>query len=378
MGRWAMLVDSKTLIDDVLNKAEIRINGSNPYDVQVSNENLYDRLVQGGQLAVGESYMDGWWDCDALDQFFDRIFRTDFTGSFKNTANLVFHTLWGKLFNLQKKQRAYQVGAHHYDVGNEFYQAMLDKRLNYSCAVWENASDLESAQEAKLDLICRKIDLHPGMTVLDLGCGWGSFAKFAAENYGAKVTGVTVSKNQVELGRELCKGLPVDIRFEDYRNVAGKFDRVISIGFLEHVGHKNYQRYMQNSWKNLKDDGITFIQTIGGNISVNHGHPWITKYIFPNGMLPSVAQIGKAMEGVFVMEDWRNYGPDYDKTLMAWYDRFQKNWPRFRQEYGQRFYRMWKFYLLSCAGAFRSGKTQLWQIVMRKINAGRPDLRVAR
>jgi cyclopropane-fatty-acyl-phospholipid synthase len=373
-----MLIDSKKLLEDVVSRAGITINGTNPYDIRVKNENFYDRVVQDGQLGVGESYMDGWWDCDALDQFFDRIFRTDFTGSFRDSASMVLHNLKGKLFNLQNRQRAYQVGTHHYDVGNDFYQAMLDKRLLYSCACWENASDLESAQEAKLDIICRKIDLQPGMTVLDLGCGWGSFAKFAAEKYGAHVTGVTVSKNQVELGRQLCRELPVEIRLEDYREVAGKFDRVISIGFLEHVGHKNYRCYMKNSWENLKDDGIAFIQTIGRNHSGNNGHPWITRYIFPNGMLPSIAQIGRAMEGLFVMEHWQNYGPDYDKTLMAWYERFEKNWGRFRQQYGQRFYRMWKFYLLSCAGAFRSRKTQLWQIVMRKINSGCPDCLIPR
>lgn len=372
-----MFLNAKTIVKDLLDKAGITINGSKPYDIQVKNDDLYNRIIYGGQVAVGESYMDGWWDCEALDQFFDKIYRTDFSGYFKNSAGFVLNILQGKLFNLQKKKRAYEVGIRHYDVGNEFYQAMLDKRLLYSCAYWENAADLESAQEAKLDLICQKINLQPGMTVLDMGCGWGSFARFAAEKYGAEVTGVTVSKNQVELANERCKGLPVDIRLEDYRNVSGQFDRVISIGFLEHVGHKNYATYMENCWNNLKDDGISFVQTIGGNVSVSNGHPWIIKYIFPNGMLPSIAQIGKAMEGLFVMENWQNYGPHYDKTLMAWYERFEKNWSKFRSKYGERFYRMWKFYLLSCAGTFRSRRTQLWQIVMSKTGASRPAYRIS-
>lgn len=362
-----MTINSKKVINEMLDKAGIRINGSKPYDIQVKNDHLYNRIIYGGELAVGESYMDGWWDCHSLDQFFNKILRTDFSKNFKNTTGIILHNLRGRFFNLQKKKRAYQVGIQHYDIGNEFYQAMLDKRLTYSCAHWDdNASDLETAQESKLDLICREIKLKPGMKVLDLGCGWGSFAKFAAEKYGATVTGVTVSKEQVKLGRSLCKGLPVDIRLDDYRNVSGKFDRVISIGFFEHVGHRNYERYMRTAWESLNDDGISFIQTIGGNTSKSNCNPWIIKYIFPNGMLPSITQIGKAMEGLFVMENWRNDGPDYDKTLMAWHERFEENWPRFKEKYGERFYRMWKIYLLSCAGAFRSREIQLWRIVMSK------------
>ncbi|HMA84731.1 MAG TPA: cyclopropane fatty acyl phospholipid synthase [Desulfosalsimonadaceae bacterium] len=367
---------SRQIIEELLNSAGITINGNKPYDVQVNNEKVYDRILAGGTLAAGESYMDGWWDCKALDQFFDRIFRAKLDQKIKSRRETLWHLLKARLFNLQKNQRAYQVGEEHYDVGNELYKAMLDKEMTYTCGYWKNADDLDAAQEAKLDLVCRKINLKPGMTVLDIGCGWGSFAKYAAENYGAKVTGVTVSQEQVELGNRMCKDLPVDIKYEDYRNMKGQYDRVISIGVMEHVGRKNYRTYMETAYDRLKDDGIAFIHTIGNNSSTTAANPWTTKYIFPNSMLPSIAQLASAMEGLFVMEDWHNFGPDYDKTLMVWYDNFEKNWPRFKDQYGERFRRMWHFYLLSSAGAFRSRIIQLWQIVMTKPGTPQPECRL--
>jgi cyclopropane-fatty-acyl-phospholipid synthase len=254
---------------------------------------------------------------------------------------------------------------------------MLDKRLNYTCAYWENAANLDEAQEAKLDLVCKKIGLQPGMTVLELGCGWGSFAKFAAERYGARVLGVTVSKEQVELGMELSKGLPVELRLQDYRKVEGKYDRVISIGVMEHVGYKNYRTYMEVTNRCLKEDGIAFVHTIGSNISVTSADAFSNKYIFPNGMIPSIAQLGKAMEGIFVMEDWHNIGPDYDKTLMAWCANFDRAWPSLKDKYDERFRKMWRYYLLSSAGGFRSRSQQLWQIVMTRQGTMQPDCRIS-
>jgi cyclopropane-fatty-acyl-phospholipid synthase len=252
---------------------------------------------------------------------------------------------------------------------------MLDKRMNYTCAYWKDASTLDEAQEAKLELICKKINLQPGMTVLELGCGWGSFAKYAAENYGVSVLGVTVSKEQVELGTKLCAGLPVTLKLQDYREVTGLYDRVISIGILEHVGYRNYRTYMNVVHRTLKPEGIAFFHTIGSNTSVTRTNAWTNKYIFPNGMLPSIAQLGRAMEGLFVMEDWHNIGPHYDRTLMSWYANFEAAWPELKNRYDQRFYRMWRFYLLSAAGGFRSRSSQLWQVVMTKPGTEQPNCR---
>jgi len=364
-------------VQKLFGQAGVTVNGDKPWDIQVHNNELYQRLLSRDSLALGESYMDGWWDCASLDQFIDKIIRANLQNQIKGDLRLAGHVLKSKLFNLQKTSRAYQVGEKHYDIGNDLYCAMLDKRMAYTCGYWAAADSLDAAQEAKLDLVCRKINLKPGMTVLDLGCGYGSFAKYAAEKYGARVTGVTVSKAQVELGTKMCKALPVEIKLEDYRAVTGKFDRVISIGIMEHVGFKNYRIYMEKVDQCLKDNGIAFIHTIGRNVSTSTCDPWITKYIFPNSMLPSIAQIARAMEGLFVMEDWHNFGQHYDKTLMVWHANFEAAWPDLKNKYGERFYRMFRFYLLSCAGAFRARSIQLWQIVMTKPGRECPDCRIS-
>jgi len=283
--------------------------------------------------------------------------------------------LRSRLFNLQTSSRAYEVGERHYDLGNDLYCAMLDRRLNYTCAYWKNASTLDEAQEAKLDLVCRKIGIFPGMRILELGCGWGSFAKYAAERYGAHVLGVTVSKEQVALGTQLCKGLPVELRLQDYREVEGQYDAVISIGIMEHVGYRNYRTYMQVVDRCLKPGGVAFIHTIGSNQDVTSADPFSNKYIFPNGMLPSIPQLSKAMEGLFVIEDLHNIGPHYDPTLMAWCANFDRAWPELKQRYGERFRKMWRYYLLSSAGGFRSRSQQLWQIVMTRRGTPQPDCR---
>jgi cyclopropane-fatty-acyl-phospholipid synthase len=244
---------------------------------------------------------------------------------------------------------------------------MLDKRMNYSCAYWKNAGSLDEAQENKLELICKKLCLRSGMRILDIGCGWGAFGKSAAEKYGVRVVGITVSKEQVALGRDLCKGLPVEFRLQDYRDVNEKFDRIVSVGMIEHVGHKNYREYFRIACRNLEDDGLFLLHTIGEVQSVNKTDAWTHKYIFPNGMLPSIAQLAKSVEGLFVIEDLHNFGNDYDKTLMAWYNNFELNWDKLKNKYGDRFLRMWRYFLLSSAGAFRArNKNQLWQIVLSK------------
>jgi len=359
---------AKKIIQELLSEADISVNGHNPWDIQVHDERLYQRVLSESALGLGESYMDGWWDCEALDEFISRVLKAQLDKKVKGNWKILVYILQTKLFNRQKKSRAKIVGEQHYDLGNDLYQAMLDKRLNYTSAYWKNAKNLDQAQEAKLDLVCKKIGLEKGMSVLELGCGWGSFAKYAAEKYGANVVGVNVSKQQVELGRKLCEGLPVELRLQDYREVEGKYDRVISIGIMEHVGYKNYRTYMEVADRCLKDDGIAFVPTCT--------NAWTDKYIFPNGMLPSIAQLARAMEGLFVMEDWHNFGPDYDKTLMAWYHNFENAWDKLKDKYGERFFRMWRFYLLSSAGGFRSRSQQLWQFVMTKPGRQQPGCRI--
>ncbi|MBU1198645.1 MAG: cyclopropane fatty acyl phospholipid synthase [Nanoarchaeota archaeon] len=351
----------------ILALADVKINGSRPWDIQVHDERIYKRVLSQGTLGLGESYMDAWWDCKALDQFFHKFLMANLRDQVQGAPVLMI-ALKAKLFNLQKKSRAYNIGKAHYDIGNDLYKLMLDKRMNYSCGYWKNAKTLDQAQEAKLDLICKKLGLKKGMRVLDIGCGWGGFAKYAAEKCKVKVVGITVSKEQAKLAVDICKGLNVEIKLEDYRNIKGKFDRIVSVGMIEHVGYKNYRTYMEIANNCLKDDGLFLLHTIAGNKSSVIGEPWMHKYIFPDGMLPSPVQLTKAIEGLFMIEDWHNFGADYDKTLMAWYDNFTKNWNEIKKnpKYDDRFFRMWEYYILSCAGGFRARNNQLWQIVLSK------------
>ncbi len=359
----------KQAAQTLLSLADVRIDGERPWDIRVLNPALYQRVLAEGSLALGESYMDGWWECEALDQFFERILRAGLNKKVKSLRQVLWSVLWARILNLQKKSRAFEIGRHHYDIGNDLYRHMLDKRMVYSCGYWDTAQNLDQAQEAKLDMICRKIGLEPGQKILDIGCGWGSFAKFAAENYDADVTGITVSQEQVTLGCNLCDGNAVTIRLQDYRDLDEKFDHIVSVGMFEHVGYKNYRTYMETVHRCLKPEGRFLLHTIGGNTSVRSIDPWISRYIFSNSLLPSPKQITEAAEGLFILRDWHSFGTHYDRTLMAWYDNFANNWKHIKDNYDTRFYRMWTYYLLSCAGSFRANKNQLWQIVFSPTDA---------
>jgi cyclopropane-fatty-acyl-phospholipid synthase len=368
---WNMSVASaKRTIQDLLGQAGIQINGSKSWDIQVHNPKFYPRILSGGSLALGESYMDGWWDCEALDEFITRVLRADLESQVRISSVLKWNILRARLFNPQVKEKAFDIGKRHYDLGNELFQSFLDRRMTYSCGYWKHAATLDDAQDAKLDLICRKLNIGRGRTVMDIGCGWGSFARFAAEKYGAKVTGITVSNEQVILAREYCKGLDVELDLSDYRDLGNEsFERVVSIGMFEHVGYKNYATFFKIVHSILKGNGLLLLHTIGSNLPVTSTDPWIEKYIFPHSMLPSASQITRAYEGLFRLEDWHNFGPDYDKTLMCWYENFNRNWENIEDQYDERFRRMWNFYLLSSAASFRTRKNQLWQIVFSKVNS---------
>ncbi len=369
------MASAELIIRELLEPTGVEINGPHPWDIQVHNPAFFERVVRDATLGLGESYMEGWWDCTAIDQFITRVLLARLEDKIRSESRFLLQALKARLFNRQSRRRAFEVGIRHYDLGNDLYTAMLDKRMAYTCGYWKTAANLDEAQEAKLDLVCRKIGARPGMRILELGCGWGSFAKFAAEKYGVSVLGVTVSKEQVTLGMEMCKGLPVELRLQDYREVSGVYDAVVSIGVMEHVGYKNYRTYMQVVDRCLKPDGVAFLHTIGSNKTITHGEPWTDKYIFPNGVLPSISNLSKSMERLFVVEDWHNFGPYYDPTLMAWEANFEAAWPELEAKYGDTFYRMWRYYLLSSAGGFRARRTQLWQVVFTRQGTPQPDCR---
>ena len=214
------MLSLKEKTQKILKEADIIVGGTRPWDIQVNDERFYRRVLFGGSIALGETYVNKWWDTESLDELFFRILRSQLHSKYKPIGQDLFHYLSNTIFNKQSPSRSFVVGERHYDIGNDLYKAMLDKRMVYTCGYWKDAKNLDQAQENKLDLVCRKIDLQKGQKVLDIGCGWGSFAKFAAEKYGAQVTGVTISKEQVSLAKETTKGLPVEILFQDYRGSA--------------------------------------------------------------------------------------------------------------------------------------------------------------
>lgn len=358
--------DAKEVVQTLVGEADIQINGKRDWDITVYNEQFYDLVLSEGSMGLGESYMAGWWDAEALDVTMSHILGADLERHVKSSWKMKWEYVKAKLFNRQSRKGSLQVIDQHYQLGNDLYVRMLDGLMTYSCGYWKDAKTLDEAQEAKYDLIARKLRLKEGQRVLDIGCGWGGFAKYVASKYGVEVVGVTLSTNQAEYARVATKGLPVEIRVQDYRDVDEKFDAIVEIGMFEHVGTKNYQTFFDSVHRNLKEGGYLMLHTIGKDRSTTVDDPWIDKYIFPGGHIPSIAQISKCTESLFVMEDWHNFGPDYDKTLMAWKKNFNSTWGEISQNYPPSFYRMWNYYLSSCAGAFRSRTIQLWQVVFSK------------
>lgn len=360
--------DAPRAFSELLAAADIHLDGERPWDIQVHDPAFYDHVLARGSLGFGEAYMDGLWDAQALDQVSQRLLaaKIDTRGSNWRKLRLLAERLRRTLFNPQSPGRAFQVGERHYDVGNDLFEAMLDSGMNYSCGYWEQAADLEQAQRHKLDLICRKLRLKPGERLLDIGCGWGGLMRHAARHYGVEAVGVTISKEQQALARERCAGFPVEVELKDYRELEGRFDKVVSVGMFEHVGEKNYRAYFRTVSRLLQEHGLFLLQTIAHYKHIPEPDPWIEKYIFPNGRVPSARELSEAVEGCFLIEDWHNFGRDYDRTLMAWWENFEAAWPRLEARYGPRFYRMWKYYLLSSAGFFRSRRGQLWQLVLSK------------
>ncbi len=352
-------------------RAGVEIGGARGRDLRVHDGRLFRRVLARGMMGLGDAYVDGWWDSPHLDQVFDRALRAGLPDALAKHPLVRLECLRQRLFNRQRRPAARRHVERHYHLGHDLFEAMLDRRMTYSCGYWRDAATLDDAQEAKLELVCRKIGLRPGQRVLDIGCGWGSFASYAAERHRAHVVGVTLAAEQVIAARERCHGLPVEFRLQDYREVSDTFDHVVSIGMFEHVGHKNHRAFMRAARRCLKPGGLLLLHTFGTVRS--HPDPrdsevmWIERRIFPGMSVPSMAQIGRALDDLFVAEDVQNFGADYDPTLMAWHENFERDWGeggRLRERYDERFHRTWRYYLLSCAGAFRSRKYQVWQFVL--------------
>jgi len=360
---------------ELFKKADIIVNGSRPWDIQVHNDKFFKRLLREGSIAMGESYMDGWWDCKAIDQMAYKALRANLYEELQNHIFRKLHFLKTLMTNQQSKSGAVRDVRFHYDLGTDLFENMLDQTMNYSCGYWKNAKTLDQAQIAKMDLLCKKLQLKPGMHILDIGCGRGGFAKFAAQKYKVKVTGITLSKDQAKVARELCKNLDVNIIVQDYRDHEGKYDRIASIEMFEHTGYKNNRTYFEAVNRCLKPKGLFVFQTGGTSNPLLVEDPWLAKYVFPGTMIPTMKQLAAAAQGIFLLEDWHNFGMDYHKTTKAWFNKFDKNWPKLKNKYDERFYRMWKYYLLACSGGFKAKNMHLWQIVFSKTDY---DLRYQR
>jgi cyclopropane-fatty-acyl-phospholipid synthase len=369
---------AEALVREIFTSAGVEVDGKAPGDIQVKNAGFYGRFVREASIGLGESYMDEWWECDALDVFIEKLLRVDIKKKIAGSWRLKLLTVQAYLTNMQSKARAKQIAEKHYDLGNDLYKVMLDPRLVYTCGYWKDAKTLQEAQDAKLDLVCRKARLKPGMRVLDIGCGFGGFAIYAAEKYGCEVVGVTVSVEQQKLAIEKVKEakVPVEIRLQDYRNVYGSFDAVASMGMFEHVGWRNYRAFMEVAHRCLKKEGTVVLHTVGSNEYQTHGIPFFEKHLFPNSASPSLGQLGDAMENLFVLEDIHNIGPDYGPTLLAWWKNFEAGYPTLDQKrYDRRFWRMWRFYLLAAAGAVAARESQLWQLVMSPLGRAQGQVR---
>jgi len=371
MGMVFSESDAKGAVVELLRPAGVQLNGDYPWDIRVHDPRVYKRILRHGSLGLGEAYMDGWWDCQSLDEMFARLLRAGIDRKVPWNLTTIWHTLSARLVNLPRL-RAFAVGERHYDVGNDLYKAMLDSRLAYTCGYWADATTLEQAQLAKLDLVCRKLGLHDGDRILDIGSGWGSFILYAAQRFHATCTGVTVSLLQCAYANTRAHRLPSSVPppvtlLQDYQDTQGTYDHVVSLGMFEHVGAQNHRSFLREVRRLLRPGGLFLLHTIGSSRTKTAADPWISKYIFPNSLIPSARQLTDALEGLFVIEDWHNFGPDYDRTLMAWFGNFDQHWHRnslFREKYGERFYRMWKYYLLVSAASFRARTNQLWQLVL--------------
>ncbi len=365
----------KRIVTNTLARAGVAINGDRPWDIQVLQNRFFRRAARG-PLGLGESYMDRDWDVLSLDELFRHVISAGLDHGYLAQFNRLWLDLQARISNLQSRRRARAVAEEHYDLDYRMYENFLGPYNQYTCCFFDGTDDLAKAEIRKLEIICDKLDVKSSDTVLDIGCGWGGFAKYAASTRGCQVTGVSLSREQVEYARKYTEGLPVKIVHSDYRDLPDKldtrFDKILICGMIEHVGYKNYANLMTVVHHLLKDHGLFLLHTIGNSEDTAIVNPWIEKYIFRNSMAPSMLQLAASIRGLFTVHDWQNYGHYYSSTLSAWQENFERNWETIKslktaRPFDEKFRRMWNYYLLSCKAAFDVEDLQLWQIVMSKM-----------
>lgn len=353
-----------------LEQADIQVEGSRPWDIKICHPGFFKCIMQQGLLGLGESYMDGWWECERLDIFVYKFLSGQLDEALPTHLHDILKFFSAKLLSIRSDENNSKRGHNDYEIGDDIFAIMLDSYMQYSCGCWRQATCLNEAQTAKLDMMCEKLQLTPGMRVLDIGCGWGGTAEYMARHYDVYVEGITDSTEQQKIAQARCEGLNVTIMLGDFRDpLDDQFDRIIALGTLQNIGLKSYKTFFEWVASCLRPDGFFLLQSIGSGQLVNHIGPWINKYIFPGGCLPSGEQIIHSTQPYLHIEDWINLGEDYDKTFMAWEKRINTAWPELRHHYSPKFKRMLDYYLCSCAGFLRARKLNMWEVVFSRNDA---------
>ena len=348
----------------------------NPIKLKLLDKSLHYKLLFYPDLFLGEAYSNGSAIIEngTLTEFLDIALKsvgrneTNTLSEFLNKLRGTYRFLTN--FNLVKKSKSN--AAHHYDISEDLYGLFLDSKRQYSCAYFKNENDdLETAQTNKIKHIIKKLNLKPNQRVLDIGSGWGSLAIEIAKESQCEVVGITLSENQLEYSNKKAKELnlenQVEFRLIDYRQLDEKFDRIVSVGMLEHVGRKFYKNYFNQVSNLLNDDGIALIHTIGSVNPPRNPQPWITKYIFPGGYTPSLSEVAKPIENSgLVISDIEVLRMHYSHTLRHWRERFVGKKDRVLEIFDEKFFRMWEFYLSSCEMTFKWGDHVVFQFQLTK------------
>ena len=332
------------LVERVFAASDIAIDGSKPWDIRVTDNRFFRAVVTQGSLGLGEAYMNGWWKCEDLEELAYRLMRS---GIYKISLWMPIYlvaNIHDAAINQQSKEKSLRVAERHYAMGNDIFLSFLGKYKNYSCGYFSDTDNLDQAQLQKLEKICRLLDLKPGDRVLDVGGGWGEFARYAATKYGCYVTSVNITDEQIKFAVEYCKGTSVDIRKCDYRDITGRYDKIAVIAMLTHVGPKNYRKFMEVADRCLEPGGMMLIESVGGHKSRKNCEAWINRYIFPGGVVPSLKQFDTAMAGRFSRKETDEFGGFYVHTLRAWNRNLMQAWPDHLRKYDERVRLMFEYF----------------------------------
>lgn len=358
------------VVTEQLSRSGIRVGTDHPWDIQVHDPRFYQRLAMQGSLGAGESYVEGWWDCQRIDLLAERVLQSGLANQWGRNLRAGMGSILRRLINPQRGKRSEKVALLHYNIDPAFFEMLLGPTMNYSCAYWRSSRSLDDAQRQKMHLIGKKLDLGPQDRALDIGCGWGGLAHYLSSVFGCSVVGITNSTSQARyanerFGSHLCTFIHCDYKAFDPR-AHGGFTKVVSVGMFEHVGIRNYQAFFGLCRRAIPSDGLILLHTFGRTIERDFD-PWTDRYIFPNSYLPTIQDIGRATGGSLVMEDWHNFGADYDRTLMAWLSRFEAWASSGACDMSIQQVRMWRYYLATYAACFRvRNRIQLWQLVLSR------------